>query len=166
MKAECGRQDGSPRGTGYDFLEWADWTVVLLEAHCLARTTPTSYWKGSASVRADIHSPFNASFTKYFLLCCGVTLEGRSSSSLSERTFTSLLQQDYRWHIQMHHWMHWASLQTPWGGWGSGIPHWRGQVGRAGWGEGLLAVKSHLLRPWEGVVVTRDIGHYGLLIRP
>lgn len=86
----------------------------------------------------------------------------------SERTSTSLLQQDYRWHIQAHHSMHWAFLQTLWGrqgssgGFLSGEEQWAGQ----GEGRGLLAVKSHLLRAWEGVVVTWDIGHYGLLIRP
>jgi len=109
---------------------------------------PTSHRKDASSVGADIRSPFDVSFTKRFLLHWGVKPEGRSSSSLSERTFTLLLEQEYRWHIQVHRWMPWASLQVPWGGRGSGTflsgeEQWAGQ----GMGRGLLAVKSHLLRP-------------------
>lgn len=134
VEAECGRQDGSPSGAGWDLLGWVDLTVILLEVHCLARTMPTSYWKGTASVRADTHSSSNASFDKCFLLYCGVRLERRGSSSVSKRTFMSLLQQDYRWHIQTHHWMHWASLQCP--GADGGLVSLIGEDRWAGRGEG------------------------------
>lgn len=134
-------------------IAWPGWRPLVTER--------------TLTVRASIHSSLDASFTKCFLHHWGVKLKGRSRSSLSERTWTSLLQQDYRWHIQAHCWMRWASLQTAWRGWGSGTflsgeERWAGQ----GAGSGLLVVKSHLLRPWEGVVVTWDIGHYGLRIRP
>lgn len=100
------------------------------------------------TVRADIHSSFNASFTKCFLHCWGVKLEGRSSSSLSEghlHHFSSKITDGTSKQIARCTGL---PCKCPGADGGSG-PFLGGEEWWAGQGEGreLLVVKSHLLRP-------------------